>query len=581
MNRKPVIAAVSVPISEKNMWLPKVSLDQIKYALNNIDENAIELDLVLLPMFIIGEDDSKAQEKKSHLSKFAKNHNSYLIYNEYKQGYSVSTILDRNGEFLGEYKKTHRIDGIDGELLLGDSFPVFELDFAKVAMLVGSDIYIPEVAEMYSVKGADILLCSMGIEPLRDDTMLQRLLRGRAIEDYMFVAVAMYASDKTMYMCSNFESAHHPTNKAYEGIGESESDFNSNGLGRHTGRAIVYDLRGEVVASTGRECGSAIAYINIAQKHNAKKYMFGTGSIIFHQNERGVFNDLCSKFNSKRKEYPVKNPTISMLHVPYSDTIGGWDAEGCSFNEQKIYAAMEEAASYSDLVVASEYSCPSHNYSDEKAKSYAAIAKKYCCYILVNHEVVTDCRRNTSFLFDRGGKIILKYEKVNGLHFVYDKIPTVGSELPVVDLDFATVGVMVCADSYSQEIPRLLALKGAVLIFLQSQSWGYDAAAINEGQTRAWCIENGIMVFMTNFPSSQVAHRTNVIDQTGETVFASRYDSEGIYSLKVDVEKSIWGPSFVYKKGRVEKVDNFRERLFAARRPELYASLTTNKQNAD
>lgn len=581
MNRKPVIAAVSVSISEKNMWMPKVSLDQIEHALNNIDENEVELDLVLLPMFVIGKDDSKAQEKRSYLSKFAENHNSYLIYNEYKQGYSISTILDRNGEFFGEYKKTHKIDGIDGELLLGDNCPVFELDFAKIAMLIGSDIYIPEVAELYSVKGADILLCSMGIEPLRDDTMVQRLLRGRAIEDYMFVAAATYASDHKMYMCSNFESAHHPNDEAYEGIGASESDFNSNGLGRHTGRAIVYDLRGEVVASTGREGGVATAYINIEQKHKVKEYIFGTGSIIYHQNERGVFNDLCRNFSIKRKEYSVKNPMITMLHVPYKDTIGGWDSKGCSFNYDKVYSMVEKAAEFSDMVVTSEYSCPTHDYSDELAKMYAAIAEKHSCYMLVNHEVVADCRRNTSFLFDRKGRQIFEYEKINGLHFVYDKIPTVGSNLPVVELDFATIGVMVCADCYSQEIPRLLALKGAELIFLQSQSWGYDAAAINEGQTRAWCIENGITVFMTNFPSSQIVHRTNVIDQTGETMLASRYNSEGIYSINIHVDKIIYGPSFVYNNGRVEKTDNFRERLFAARRPELYTPLTTVRKNTD
>jgi predicted amidohydrolase len=134
---------------------------------------------------------------------------------------------------------------------------------------------------------------------------------------------------------------------------------------------------------------------------------------------------------------------------------------------------------------------------------------------------------------------------------------------------------MVCADSYTQEIPRIYALKGAELVILQSQSWGADAAHINEGSTRAFAIENSMMVFMSNFASSQVVHRTNIIDPTGETIFATGYDREGLYTVEVDMDSVINHESFVYEEGMVKRSYNFRERLMNARRPELYKALTS------
>lgn len=293
MKKKPVIAALSVAVDEKSMTMPIVTCESIEKSFERLMTYGAELDLVLFPMYTIGKDDASIADKQDMLCTFAKEHDCYVVYSAYLNGYSVSIILDRQGREVGRCQKTHKIEGMDlNGLLLGDEFPVFELDFAKVALLAGTDVYIPEVAEMYSVAGAELLLCSMGVEPLRDDTILQRVLHARAVSNYVFVAAATYASDHPMYMCSNFEAAHRPTDAFYEGIGVAEDDFNSNGLGRLTGRAIVYDLRGEIIASSGREAGAAVAPIFIEQKKEAKKYVFGTAGIIFHQNQRGVFNDL-------------------------------------------------------------------------------------------------------------------------------------------------------------------------------------------------------------------------------------------------------------------------------------------------
>lgn len=572
MKANPVIATVALGINEKNFEIPMVTFNELKVALDGLNDS--KFDLLLLPQYVIGKDDPDSEKKLDLMVNFAKTKNCYLVYNYFKNNYSISEILDRNGQPCGQYIKTHKIEGIDPDISLGDSMPVFDLDIAKVALLAGTDIYFPELAESYSYSGAEILLCSMGIEPLRDDTQLQRLLHARAVMDFMFVVSAAYASNKIMYMTNNYDALHMATAEAYDKIDHPDT-FNSNGLGLLPGRACIYDLRGELLCSTGRDAGAVVFPLPMEMKRNSKKYIYGLGHPVWHQNERGVFDDLSKPFTFKKKNYPVKKPVITFAHMAYKDTIGTWESgTENAFNYQKLFTYMREAAGYSDLVIFSELSAPNNEMTEELKSKYSEIAKENKCYILINQEID---KRNISVLFDRNGEQILSYEKVNGLCFMYDKINKVGRELPVVELDFATVGVMVCADSYCQEIPRIYALKGAELVIIQSQSWGADAVHINEGFSRAFAVENGIMVLMSNFPSSQVAHRTNIIDPTGETVFASYYDREGLYSVEVDIDAVINHESFVYKDGFVVKSYDFRERLMKARRPELYKALTSGK----
>lgn len=571
MSDKPVIAALSLGISEKNFAMPMVCTEELKRSLEEIADG--HFDLVLLPQFVVGREDPAAAEKHSLLKEFSARNRCYVVYNYYENGYSVSEILDRSGKPCGRYIKTHRIDGVDPELELGDQLPVFELDFGKVALIAGTDIYFPELAACYSLAGAEIMLCSLGIEPLRDDTQIQRLLHARAVMDFMFVVSAAYASEKPMYMTNNYDAMHGATAQDYEAIGGPDK-MNSNGIGLLPGRASVYDLRGELICSTGRDAGAAVCTLKMVMKREAKKYIFGLGHPVWHQNERGVFDDLAKHFTFKKKTYAVKKPVITFAQMNYHDTIGDWNNNsGSTVNYQKLFAYMREAAAQSDMVVFSELSAPNNEMTDELKGKYGGIAAENHCYILINQEID---KRNVSVLFDRNGQQILTYEKVNGLCFMYDKIDKVGKELPVVELDFATVGVMVCADSYCQEIPRVYALKGAELIIIESQSWGADAVHINEGFSRAYAIENGVSVLMCNYPSSQVAHRTNIIDPTGETIFASGYDREGLYSVKVDVDAVIDHESFVYEDGMVKRSHNFRERLMKARRPELYKPITSH-----
>ncbi|MDF2722428.1 MAG: carbon-nitrogen hydrolase [Paenibacillus sp.] len=587
------IAVVALAIEDRVELVPDVPVQAVERVLQQLEGRGA--DLILFPQYTTGagrvdshgeavamaEEEAEAERIPELLTAFAVRNRCYVVYNELRavgeRNRCVSVVTGRDGSFVGEYVKSHSVDGIDIPLELGDHLPVFELDFGKVALLAGSDLLVPELAELYSIAGADLLLCSLGTQLLRDDTETHRLLKGRAVADYCWVAASTYASTDALYMTNNVEAFHTADAGQIDVSKDAGATFNAFGLGKHAGRAAVFDTRGETIASTGRESGCAIVQLDLERKRNLAKYNYGTGRLLIHQNERGVFRELASRAEYSEKRYPCEKPAISFVHMGYKDTIR---TIGNDDDYRKVLASIGQAAAYSDMVICSEYSRGDNGKTETAGlrrflQGCSDIAGRCRCYVAVN-DVVDGF--NTTLLFGRDGSLLHTYRKVNTLGMMYhNKLPA-GDEIGVVELDFATVGFMICADSYCQEIPRILALKGAEVIVLQSQSWGYDANAINEGMSRAWAIENAAYVLMSNFPSSQVAHRSNVIDPTGETIFATTYNKEGLYTFRLDLDAVRSKPLYELDGRTVRKRHDMRARLMKARRPELYGLLAGQKK---
>ncbi|MDO8588318.1 MAG: carbon-nitrogen hydrolase family protein [Armatimonadota bacterium] len=81
-----------------------------------------------------------------------------LVIKDGKHIYNTAVLFDRQGDVIGQYRKTHPMFG---ELKLGiscgDSYPVFDLDFGRIAMHICYDEWIPEVSRYYAHRGAEIL----------------------------------------------------------------------------------------------------------------------------------------------------------------------------------------------------------------------------------------------------------------------------------------------------------------------------------------------------------------------------------------------------------------------------------------
>jgi predicted amidohydrolase len=72
--------------------------------------------------------------------------------------YNTAVLLDRKGRIAGKYRKVHlpREEWKNG-IRPGDTYPVFETDFGKVAIQICYDWFFPEPAEIFALKGAEII----------------------------------------------------------------------------------------------------------------------------------------------------------------------------------------------------------------------------------------------------------------------------------------------------------------------------------------------------------------------------------------------------------------------------------------
>lgn len=88
-------------------------------------------------------------------------------------------------------------------------------------------------------------------------------------------------------------------------------------------------------------------------------------------------------------------------------------------------------------------------------------------------EAEGDRTYNTSFVFDRRGRQIARHRKMHlfdidvpgGQSFQESRTFSAGDEMTLFDTEFGKMGLMVCFDIRFPELPRLMALGGAQLIF--------------------------------------------------------------------------------------------------------------------
>lgn len=155
-------------------------------------------------------------------------------------------------------------------------------------------------------------------------------------------------------------------------------------------------------------------------------------------------------------------------------------------NLKKASLMIKEASKNSDFIVLPEmFNCPYSNdkfieYCENESDSYtlgkiASIASKNNVYILAGSipEKENEKLYNTSYLFNRDGKIIAKHRKMHLFDIdVKDKITfkesdvlTAGDEFTVVETEFGKIGIGICYDIRFPELARIMVEKGALILF--------------------------------------------------------------------------------------------------------------------
>lgn len=105
--------------------------------------------------------------------------------------------------------------------------------------------------------------------------------------------------------------------------------------------------------------------------------------------------------------------------------------------------------------------------------------------------------RNTVFIINRAGEVIMEYSKVHTCDFDVEALCESGDEFRVCEFDGIRLGAMICYDREYPESARVLMLKGAEIILVPNDCH-FDPFRLEQLSVRA--AENMAAVAMANEP---------------------------------------------------------------------------------
>lgn len=160
-------------------------------------------------------------------------------------------------------------------------------------------------------------------------------------------------------------------------------------------------------------------------------------------------------------------------------------------------------------------------------------AKHYNCYIIYSfHEDDAGYMYNTAILIDRNGNITGKYRKTHLALCEGESGIIPGNEYPVFDTDFGKIGILICWDHYFPEPSRILALKGAEILFVSTAG---DAPV----QSLARAIDNGVFMVISGVNRVQDSSMmpSRIINPRGEVIGEVEDEDIGICIREIDLNK--------------------------------------------
>jgi len=178
---------------------------------------------------------------------------------------------------------------------------------------------------------------------------------------------------------------------------------------------------------------------------------------------------------------------------------------------------------------------------------------------------------NTSFVFDNKGVLIGKHRKVhlfdvdikNGISFKESEVLTSGSGITVVDTPWGKVGIAICYDIRFPELIRIMALKGAKIVFIPAAFNMTTGPAHWELLFKSRALDNQIFVAgispARNENYSYVAYGNSLIVNPWGSITSRLDEKEGILIQDIDLEyidqirESL--PLLKHRRGDIYKLD--------------------------
>jgi len=524
----------------------------LEAALTKLDEAARDgADIVALPMECVKTDGEAIPGPISQaFAERAAKHKLWVVANiREKDGdktFVTSFLCDRTGKIAGKYRKSHRMP--DEDMSLGDDLPVFQTEFGKIAMRIGSDRFFPDIDHVFTAKGAGVIFWAQQPEPVEDEFSQDFPSEGRAADYAVAIACSRYASGKPGWITNFFPPY----------------------CGMPVGRAYVINRDGQRVACTARTGGGVATAVLPANELRAAGRQ---------AKQQAAFAALTAPVKPPEKKTWAKRKvrvTAIQAHLGIEELLKSLDEAGrigsdiaCTYelvwisgpDKQRI-AKMTETAKVNVARV-------------------AAKAKEHGMYVLLAG-VVDRIERNEAILFSRDGKETGRYFKMAKTHG--EMIP--GDDTPVLETDFGRIGVRICADEWMVEIDRCYGIKGADILFTPTQSWGPDAL-FRDQRDISRAMDTGMFLVEATHPSTEARHRSIIVEPTGAIVASSEYRQKGLVSAVIDLDKDRplryvrdykphkpGGYLPEYQPDRMPAATNdLREVVLQQRRPELYGVL--------
>jgi len=540
------LGVVSQVFSDEGRALPAV--------LARLDEAAAQgADLVLLPQqCVLTPGEAIPGPISLAIAEKAKQHKMYVAGNvrekDGAKSYVTSFLVDRRGGLVGKYRKSHKMP--DETMDLGDELPVFDVDFGRVAMRIGSDRFFPEIDLVYAARGARVVLWSQMPEPVEDEHAQDFPSQGRAADFGLTIACARYA---------------------YRGPGWI-TNFYPPYCGSPIGRAYVVNAEGQRVASTSRQGGVAVAVI--------PKGALGSPRA---PNRSPGFAAITAPVRLP----PPRTWEKRRIRVSAIDAHVGVD---------ELLARLDEAGRMGSDVVSTYEFVWIAGPDKKQIEQMTAVAKKnlqrvaekarqHKMYVLVAG-VIDRIERNEAILFGRDGQEKGRYFKIAKTHD--EMVP--GDSAPVFETDFGRIAARICADEWMVELDRSFAVQGVDVVFTPTQSWGPDALFRNlRDVSRA--MDGVSFLVESTHPTTEHVHRSMIVDPTGTVIARSEYRKAGIVSAVIDLDADrplryhrVYDPHKPggylpeYQPTQMPRSSNdLRETILASRRPALYGPLAPGK----
>jgi len=113
--------------------------------------------------------------------------------------FNTALVIDRQGNVLGKYRKTHLPESeVMAGVTPGNTYPVFKTDFGTIGLETCYDNFFPEVARSLALGGAEIIFLPIWGDTRANGYIWDIVARARAIDNSVFLVASNYSNTRSL-----------------------------------------------------------------------------------------------------------------------------------------------------------------------------------------------------------------------------------------------------------------------------------------------------------------------------------------------------------------------------------------------